>query len=454
MLICLTASHKNASFDLLERLSTGAESLGRSITAFDEAVSGAVVIATCNRFEAYLELDLAGAPPLGRAAVTAAASEATGIAAAELREVWSLHVGEDAARHLFAVSAGLESVVVGEGEIAGQVRRSLETARAEGTTTSHLERLFQRASQTSRGVKNKTPLGRAGRSIVRLALDLSEGRIADWSGTRVLLVGTGAYAGASLAALRDRGVTNIAVYSPSGRARRFAEGHDIPWVAAADYAAEAAAATIIVTCTTASEYVLDAEILRAGRRAEPTLPAFDRDGTPGCPVDHAAGQLVIDLGLPRNVNPDVSGVSGVDLLDLETIRIHAPLEEVEATDRAHVIVNRAAKKFVSVTDEQALDPAVVALRGYAQRILDEEIARVAGRDAEGVAEKALRHMMGRLLHKPTVRARDLARNGEHDRYLEALEVLFGLEVEEDIEVRTFPHALGGAPVALPRTQTA
>jgi glutamyl-tRNA reductase len=435
--MCLTASHKNASFDLLERLSGGAESVARRITGHAECVSGAVVISTCNRFEAYIDLDepITAGQQVGVEAATAAISAASGIPAEELHATWSVHTDEDAARHLFAVSAGLESVIVGEGEIAGQVRRSLETAREAGTTTSDLERLFQRASQTSRGVKNNTPLGRAGRSIVRLALDLAESRIVDWSAVRVLLIGTGAYAGASLAALRDRGVTDVAVYSPSGRAAGFAASHNIRAVDAAAFPREAADATVVVTCTTASGFVLDAALLTAGRRfSQESLPPFELDGTPGCPVRHDARQLVIDLGLPRNVDPDVAGMHGVDLLDLETIRIHAPLEELQATDHAHQIVDRAARKFAAVTHEQSLAPAVVALRRHAQELLESEIARVAPRDPDGVAEQALRHMMGRLLHAPTVRARDLARAGDAERYIDALDALLGLAVESDAVV--------------------
>jgi glutamyl-tRNA reductase len=121
----------------------------------------------------------------------------------------------------------------------------------------------------------------------------------------------------------------------------------------------------------------------------------------------------------------------VDLLDLETIRIHAPLEELQATDHAHEIVDRAARKFAAVTDEQSLAPAVVALRRHAQELLESEIARVAPRDPDGVAEQALRHMMGRLLHAPTVRARDLARAGDAQRYIDALDALFGLAVQSE-----------------------
>lgn len=308
------------------------------------ALAGAVVVATCNRFETYLDLNAPfGVSPLPTVfAAIEAVSASTGVDAQTLRESLDLVHGNGVAEHLFAVSSGLESVVVGEGEIAGQVRRSLEQARSVGTTSPELERLFQRASQTSRGVKNRTGIGSAGRSLVRLSLELAESRISDWSATSVLLVGTGRYAGASLAALRDRGAEDIRVYSPSGRAARFAANHDIAAVQAADYAAVAASVDVVVTCTTAETHVIDAALLGAGREV--------------LGAEAAGRQLLIDLGLPRNIDPDVAGVEGVELLDLETIRIHAPLEELNATHEARAMVGQAARSFSAATEEQSLAP--------------------------------------------------------------------------------------------------
>ena len=181
MLICLSANHKNSSFDVLEMLSVGAGAAAGGMLAGHQKLSGAVVVATCNRFEAYLDLDEPfGTSPLPAVyAAIDAVSESTGVSADLLRDTLDLVHGNGVADHLFAVTSGLESVVVGEGEIAGQVRRSLEEARANGTTSPELERLFQRASQTSRGVKNRTGIGATGRSLVRLALELAESRITE-----------------------------------------------------------------------------------------------------------------------------------------------------------------------------------------------------------------------------------------------------------------------------------
>jgi len=444
VLICLTASHKNAGFDMLERLSANAEQAAPRILDGHDALQGAVVVATCNRFEAYLDLDASeGSSPVDAVheAIRAVGTVA-GLEAEELRTTFGFVHGNAVAGHLFSVASGLESVVVGEGEIAGQVRRSLEKARSEGTTTPELERLFQRASQTSRRVKNETGIGGEGRSLVRLALDLAESRVTDWAQTRVLLVGTGRFAGASLAALRDRGVTDVRVHSPSGRGTKFAHNHGIASVPREAFAPAAAEADVIVTCTTADHHVVDRALIAVGREqlaaSAGSVAVLPGAAVPAGAVAAERRQLVIDLGLPRNVAPDVVDVPGVELLDLETIKIHAPLEELGATDAAREIVNRDARAFGETAEERDLAPAVVALRRHVFDIMDAEIERARSRgDDDGRAEAALRHMAGVLLHTPMVRSRELARAGEQAAWIEGLEALFGVK----------PSAGGGAAAA-------
>nr|WP_218869181.1 glutamyl-tRNA reductase [Leifsonia psychrotolerans] len=439
-MICLSASHKNSHFDVLEKLSLASAAAAQQITACHSALSGAIVVATCNRFEAYLDLDEPfGVSPMPAIHAAIDALSATSDVAAEtLRDTLQLVHGNGVPHHLFAVSSGLESVVVGEGEIAGQVRRSLEQARSDGTTSPELERLFQRASQTSRGVKNQTGLGTAGRSLVRLSLELASSRVSDWAASRVLLLGTGRYAGATLAALRDRGAENVRVYSPSGRAVKFAESHGIAAVVEADLAREAARADLIITCTTADHFVVDAALLGTGRHAlGQDAAAADAQPLKLCPIAPSPApaettfhQLIIDLGMPRNVDPDVTQLAGVALLDLETIRIHAPLEALNATSEARELVSQAARDFTAVSTEQSLAPAVVALRSHVFDILEAEIERVRSRNEHSAqTEAALRHLVGVLLHTPMLRSRELARSGEHDAYFDGLEALFGLKVE-------------------------
>ncbi|MFJ4175538.1 glutamyl-tRNA reductase [Microbacterium sp. NPDC089696] len=422
MLLCVTASHKTASFELLERLSRTPDDVASTVVDAASCVQGAVVLATCNRFEAYVEMDepVTAAGAIGVEAVLEAVESATGITVGELDGAYEVHSGRHVAEHLFSVASGLESVVSGEGEIAGQVRRALKSARKDGTTSPELERLFQRASQAQRKVKNVTALGRAGRSLVRLALELADSRIADWSAERVLLVGTGAYAAVTLATLRERGALDISVYSPSGRAEKFAAKHGLRAVPAADYAHVASRSSLLITCTTATEPVLTPAHLAA--------PAGS--AAVGCPVA-SHSQLVIDLGMPRNVDPAIAALEGVALLDLETISLHAPLEELQATDAARTVVREAADTFHVVGSRQSVTPSVVALRSHIFSLLDSEIDRARARgDQDGKVEQALRHLAGVLLHAPTTRAHELADAGRADEFAAALSTLYGLEPVE------------------------
>ncbi|MGY1552655.1 glutamyl-tRNA reductase [Microbacterium sp. A588] len=421
MLLCVTASHKTASFEMLERLSRTPDDLAPNLLRIAPCVQGAVVVSTCNRFEAYVEVDepVTAAGAVGVEAVLEAIEQSTGITASDLEGAYAVHSGRRVAEHLFAVASGLESVVPGEGEIAGQVRRALKVAREDGTTSPELERLFQRASQAQRKVKNVTAIGRAGRSLVRLSLELADSRIADWTTERVLLVGTGAYAAVTLATLRERGATNISVYSPSGRAELFAKKHDIVAVAERDYARVATESSLLITCTTATEPVLGPEHLQAQAGAV----------AGGCPMVAAdqSSQLVIDLGMPRNVDPAVAHLEGVALLDLETIRLHAPLEELQATDAARSVVREAADTFNVVGDRQSVTPAVVAFRTHILSLMESEIERARARgDEDGRVEQAMRHLAGVLTHTPTTRAHELAADGRGAEFIAALETVYGI----------------------------
>jgi len=438
VLICLTANHRNASFDLLEKLSIGTSTVAKSLVTESDFVQGAVVLATCNRFEAYLDVEEPLTAGLSLAVEQAAESfsDASGTDIDELRESLTVLCGDTVADHLFAVSSGLESVVVGEDEIAGQVKRALSTARIEGTTSSDLERLFQRAAHTSRGVKTKTGLGGAGRSLARLALDLAESRVTDWSAARVLLVGTGQYARVTLANLRERGATDIRVFSPSGRAVVFAAKQDLEPVAGPDYVPALASADVVITCSTAETVVLDpAHLVSAA-------------GLPGA----VERRLVIDLGLPRNVDPAVAGVAGTELLDLETISLHAPLDELNAESDARALVDQAAAEYRAGKAEAAVTPAVVALRSHLFDLLDDEIERSRSRGDAEETQRALRHLVGVILHSPSVRARELARDGRADEVFAAVETLFGLGSEAaevaDAHAERQAHEADSGTVAL------
>jgi glutamyl-tRNA reductase len=409
VLVCVSANHRTASFAVLERLSAAHPDPTAHLA--DVGVRGAVVVATCNRHESYLDVDAESEAEVEAAVETALARLAgpAGLTTDDLRAKARVMTSSRVAAHLFAVASGLDSVVVGEDEIAGQVRRALSDAREAGVTTGALERLFQMASTTSRGVKNTTGINAAGRSMVRLALDLAESRIPEWTGARVLIVGTGAYARTTLAALRERGVGTVDVSSPSGREQTFASREGVRPVGAAELPAALGRADLVITST-------NVHALDAGRLA----PARGTD---------ARRLLVIDLGLPSNVAKDVTTVPGVELLDLETISRHAPVAELNASAQAHDLVAAATREYESRTAAETAGPAIVAYRGHIEDLLEAEIARSRerGEHTEDV-ERALRHFAGVLVHSPTARARDLAAQGRLPELTDALGTLYGLHV--------------------------
>ena len=396
--MCVTASHRTTDFALLDRVSREVSTTAADLVAADPAVHGAVVLATCNRFEAYLDVDdeLSTGPDASADLVFATLARTVGEDAAELRGSSELLHGEDAVRHLFAVSSGLESVVVGEDEISGQVQRALTTAKAEHTSSSALERAFQRAARTSREVRRATDLGGAGRSMVRLALDLAASRVADWGTVPVLVVGTGRYAATTIAALRARGARDIRVFSATGRADHFAMRYGVH--AEHELRSAIAAVQIVLTCT-----------------ARYTVTVAD--------IPDAARRLIVDLGLPRNVEPAVADLPGVELLDLELLALHAPLSELG--EGAQQLVATAAAEFGA---EAEAAPGIVALRQHVLAALEEELARSRARGGDAATEQALRHLAGVLVHTPSVRARRLAAEGRSQEFLAGLEALYGLQV--------------------------
>lgn len=410
MLLCLSASHRRADFSVLEHVATTDRSALDAMLASIDGVNGGVVLATCNRFELYLDVQDAGVllPRL-----YADLAEVLGMREQVLRTHLAVVDDVDVPEYLFAVSSGLESVVVGEGEISGQVQRALDESREAKLTTSRLEHLFQRAATASRGVKHNTGLQTAGRSLVRLALDLAESQIDDWSRIRAIIVGTGNYAGATLKALRDRGVRRIGVYSPSGRANRFAEREGVEPISGSAWRPAMSDADLIVTCSTADDYVLDVDGMRAARLA------------PG----RAPSTLIVDMGMPRNVDPMVGKLDGVDVLDLETIRIHTPLGELGAAEEARCIVARAAAEFRADEAEARLHHAIAAFRSHVTELAESEVDRVGHRLAdEGTI--ALRRLANTILHEPSIRAKELARAGRGQEFIDAIAVLFGVTAPE------------------------
>lgn len=452
-LLSLTASHHELDLDALERLSTGAHSIGGSAVAACDVITGAVVLATCNRFELYLDVDAPLDGPGVRHAtehVARLVADASGVAPDEAARSFRARAGGEVAEHLFSVASGLDSMVVGEREIAGQVKRALETAHADGLTSSTLELLFQTASRTSKRVSTGTTLGGAGRSVVALGLDLASAELPPWHQVRTVLIGTGSYAGASLAALRALGCDDVRVYSQSGRAEEFAAARGAE--AVTDLVGALEDADLVVSCSGARgravaaatgvrreqaiEHVLDAaSVVRARERA--AVAAGDEP--------EARPMVVLDLALHRDVDPHVADVEGVLLYDLATLAAHSPSIASDLVTHARRIVDDAAREFEETRLGRAADAAVVALLADAERRIRAEVEDVVAlRRADGddpggdEVEELARGVRRRVhadLHKAIVAARATAIEESRAAERSVVEDAEAMIAEADAEIR-------------------
>jgi len=428
VMFSLVAAHTWLDLETVARLSSGASEVSDAVCP--EAVSGLVTLSTCNRVELYAE---AGSKNVEQAAdeILDSIAEATGLSYEEVASAFRLYRNDAAVRHLFEVGSGLKSAVVGEREIAGQVRRALADAREAGHATGTLTKLFETASRTAKDIGAQTALGSTGRSIVSVALDLATELRAGtsvvaarrfWEDANILLVGTGAYAGTTLAQLEARGAKNVAVHSSSGRAQQFVADRGNWAMALGGAEVEGAFA--------------EADVLIGVSGGERTVSAQQlaelREG-----VSHRL--TVLDLALTHDFDPAIGDLPAVDLITLESVKMAAPSEQQASITQAQQLVDRAVDDYLHEKRERTASDAIVTLRGHTMAVLEEEMERVRTRHgctaAAEEVQLAMRRMVRQMLHEPTIRARQAAANGTLDEYEAALETVFGLDVEETTKQR-------------------
>ncbi|WP_323958982.1 glutamyl-tRNA reductase [Arthrobacter sp. JZ12] len=415
----LVATHSDIDLETVARLSVGASQVASSALQDSPALTGAVTLATCNRFEIYGEAASEQDVEAARASLITAISEQSGLPKSTVSDSFATLTGQEVPRHLFSVSSGLDSAVVGEREIAGQVRRALIESQGTGTASGGLVRLFQAASRTARDVGAQTALGARGRSIVSVALDLASDLAGnpELSDKAVVIFGTGAYAGATMALLRERGCTDISVYSPSGRAESFVATRGGAALSEETLPAALTRADVVIGCSGSERRVSADDVRRLREGVDRTL-------------------VIVDLALSHDFDPEVDMVENVELITLESVRLAAPEEQAESLRQAGDLVSKAAESFQEQVNARSVDASIVALRKHTHQVLEAEMARVRAQHgctaAAEEVEFALRRMVRQLLHIPTVRARQLAAEGRQEDYTAALEALYGIEPEQAV----------------------
>lgn len=423
-ILVVGASHRTAPVGLLEALAldVGAASKLRAAALDTSYVREVVVLSTCNRVELYAQVERfhGSVEDLTALLVDRAGAADPGDVVASLY----VHYDAGAVAHLFSVATGLESMVVGEGQILGQVREALREAQDEGTVGPALNTLFQHALRVGKRAHSETRIDAAGRSVVSVALDESAETIGDITRARVCIVGAGSVASLAVSTVRRAGARDIVVLSrtlenarrlaaaasQAGATGRAAELTSLP--------AELANADLVISCTGATGVVIETEMVAAAMllRAQPS------------PI------TIVDLALPHDVAPGVAEIPGVALVGLPTIAAaiaRGPVaDDVTAVER---IVADEVARFASARDQDRIAPTVVALRSMASGVIATELDRLWSRLPELTERqreeisRTLRREADKLLHEPTVRVKQFAGQVPESSYAAALAELFALD---------------------------
>lgn len=409
-------SHKTAPVSVLERLALDKDGLDKLMrdVASSEHVTEATALATCNRIEIYADVErFHGSVESVSRMLCDLADEAPEDVVPHLY----VHYDDGAVSHLFHVASGLDSMVIGEGQILGQTREALRIGQESGTIGPALNTLFQQALRVGKRVHAETDIDKAAPSLVSVALERATGHVGPVEGRRVLVVGAGSMAGLSVATVARLGAADIVVASRThARAERLAQQYGGRSIPLADLEPEIASADLLVSCTGAAGVVLPLSTVAAAR-ANPRGPL-----------------AVIDLALPHDVEPSVGDLPGVELIGLA--RLAEELHDgVIAADIAAVraVVTEEVTAFLAARRSSEVTPTVVALRTMATGVVDAEVARLLSRvpdldpDVRAEVEQTVRRVADKLLHHPTVRVKELANETGAVSYAAALAELFSLD---------------------------
>jgi glutamyl-tRNA reductase len=416
-LLALGISHKTAPVALRERLAfteAGAVELAQRLTTTAE-IREAVVISTCNRTEVYL---VVGDPVHAEADALGILALDAGIRPTELAEAIYSPRNCDAARQLYRVTAGLESMIVGEAEIQGQVKRAFEAALRGGCTGALSNRLFGAALSTGKRVRSETALGASRVSVPSVAVGLARETLGDLRERHVVILGAGETSELTARALADQGAGTIFVANRhADRALSMAQRFGGSVVGLDGLPEQLVQADIVVSSTSSPHPIVGHEELE--------LVSGQREGRP---------LLLIDIAVPRDIDPrcgDLEGVTLYDIDDLQQVVARNLSTRVEEIPRAEEIVEEEIRRFARWLGQLEVLPTVTALREHGNAIVEQVLAENDGRweaasprDLVRI-EAVARAVANRLLHEPTIRLRSLSESRSHSS-LQVVRELFGL----------------------------
>ncbi|AWB93552.1 glutamyl-tRNA reductase [Aeromicrobium chenweiae] len=408
-------SHKSAPIDVLERAALDVDAtLKLSHLVLDAPfVTESVVISTCNRVEVYVEAErFHGAVE----EVSRLLAEHAGLEREDFVRHVYVHFDEAAVAHLFGVASGMDSMILGESQILGQVREALHSAQAESTVGSALNALFQQALRIGKRGHAETGIDRLAPSMVTAGLDAA-GAVVDAPDTRFLVAGAGTMASLTVRTLIDRGVDPQRIMIANRTYQRAYNLVATFGVSAVRWQAldvELSAADVLISCTGSNGFVFDSARIAAGAQGRP--------------------MSLIDLALPRDIDPAVRELEGVQLIDLIVLsQLQANAELAADVEQVRSIVASEVGTFLAAKAASHITPTVVALRTMATDIVASEQARIESRlpnltdDERADVRKALHRVAEKLIHSPTVRVQQLVDGPAGLTYADALADLFALD---------------------------
>ena len=413
--LALGISFRRAPIDLLERLAFAEDDLVkvyRRVQDVDD-VEEAVVLSTCNRVEMY---GMVPSYHAGFLTLKRLLAETRGVAEADIADGLYAHWERDAVEHLFSVAGGLDSMVLGETQIQSQVREALRLARGEGAAGSRMQALFHAASRAGRRIRQETTLGAAPGAFVGRAVALAEEVLGDLSGRSVVVIGAGTMASLGVKHLRGRGVGEIRILNRSlPHARALAERSQAEPGDLASLPDALRRADLVLSATGATGAVVHAEHIRAARSGR------------------ASPLVLLDLAVPRDVEPEAGDLAGVTLFDVGALRDRGSAKEDEAVERARGIVAEEVRRFVVRRRGDELSPVIRAIRRRGDAVLESELARHANRLADltpdeiAAVEALARGIVAKLLHDPIVALKERSEPGSERTHAALLVDLLGLD---------------------------
>lgn len=408
---------------MLERVSVPGTDLAKVLHELLRSpnVSETMVLSTCNRVEVYAVVETFHG---GFGDVIGALSRHSGMDVAELSEHSYVHYSAAAVEHLFYVSAGLDSMVVGEAQILGQLRNAYATADAEGAIGRSLHELVQFALRVGKRVHTETDIDHVAASVVAEALADAEAVLGELAGRRALVVGAGSMGGLATAALRRAEIGEVVIANRTEEngarlARQLSESGIRASSTGLNHLADEIRQTdLLIACTGAVGAVVSAETVAKGMAGR----------GPDQPL------VVCDLGLPKDVEAEVATLPGVTMVDLETLgRRLAGESDGKGAGRPWEIVAEEVRGFLAAQRSAAVTPTVTALRRRAAQVVEAELLRLDSKLPElGPAVRdelanTVRRVVDKLLHTPTVRVKQLASSPGGSSYADALRELFELD---------------------------